>query len=276
MTDDRSLERAARAWLELGPSRAPDQAVETALRRIASTSQERAWPMPWRWPVRGRVVPVTAAILAVVVLVLGGTLLLQWRPAPGPISQPTPSPSPSASPAASASPSGPVVPPLSQESRSRLYGYTVWYPQGWRVTPAAEPWLLGTTVSWGAPTVDDLHGSDVRLSVASRQLDPGETAAQRLQSMVEASPICDAKRPSLDTVSVGGETGTVAVNGCSTRTGFNGGISPQGYVYAVVLVYQDRAYEFILDGNVDPYYLEEILATVTLEPWLAVDPSPSP
>ena len=51
MTDDRSLERAARAWLELGPNRAPEHAVQAALERIEQTSQERHWPLPTggRW-----------------------------------------------------------------------------------------------------------------------------------------------------------------------------------------------------------------------------------
>ena len=34
MTDDRTLERAARSWLEEGPNRAPDRPVEAALSRI--------------------------------------------------------------------------------------------------------------------------------------------------------------------------------------------------------------------------------------------------
>jgi hypothetical protein len=277
MTDDRSLERAARAWLELGPTQAPEQAVEAALRRIVSTPQERAWPLSPRGWHLGRFVPVTVAILAVVAVVLGGTLLLQARPELGPIAHPTPSASPSASPSpVSPSPTGVAVPPLTREFHSPRYGYTIWYPERWSVTPAAESWGLGPTVSWGASTVDDLHGADVRLSAASQKLNAGETAAGRLRAMIDASPECDPRRPALSIISVGGQSGTVAVNGCSTRAGFNGGISPRGYVYAVVLVYGDRAYEFILDGNVDAYYLEEMLATVTLEPASAVDPSPSP
>ena len=50
MTDDRSLERAARSWLENGPTEAPDRAVEAALLRIETTPQERDWHVPWRLP----------------------------------------------------------------------------------------------------------------------------------------------------------------------------------------------------------------------------------
>ena len=40
MTDDRSLERAARSWLEPGPTQAPDRAVEAALLQIQTTTQD--------------------------------------------------------------------------------------------------------------------------------------------------------------------------------------------------------------------------------------------
>ena len=49
MTDDRSLERAARSWLETGPTQAPDRAVEAALLRIETTPQERDLRIPWRF-----------------------------------------------------------------------------------------------------------------------------------------------------------------------------------------------------------------------------------
>ena len=50
MTDDRSLERAARAWIEAGPTQAPDRAVEAALLLIETTPQERDLRIPWRLP----------------------------------------------------------------------------------------------------------------------------------------------------------------------------------------------------------------------------------
>ena len=49
MTDDRSLERAARSWIEAGPTQAPDRAVEAALLRIETTPQERDLRIPWRF-----------------------------------------------------------------------------------------------------------------------------------------------------------------------------------------------------------------------------------
>jgi hypothetical protein len=79
MTDDRSLERAARSWLDEGPSRAPDRTVEAALSQIQTTPQERDLRIPWRFP---KMNPMTriATALVVVALALGGVYLV-FRPA---------------------------------------------------------------------------------------------------------------------------------------------------------------------------------------------------
>jgi hypothetical protein len=113
MTDDRSLERAARSWLENGPTEAPDRAVEAALLRIQTLPQERDLRIPWRFPTM--TTPARIAAAAVIgVLAVGGALFMLGRPdqtnvgGPGPSPSETisPSTSPSASPAPSASPVG--------------------------------------------------------------------------------------------------------------------------------------------------------------------------
>jgi hypothetical protein len=50
MSDEHRFERDARAWLELGPTDAPDRVVEAALLEIDKTSQERVLWIPWRLP----------------------------------------------------------------------------------------------------------------------------------------------------------------------------------------------------------------------------------
>jgi len=102
MTDDRSLERAARSFIEVGPTQAPEAAVEAALLRIQSTSQERDW-FPWRLP--HMTTPLRLALLvgAAVLAIAGVGLLTTGGPGPGP------GPSPSSSPSASPSP-GAIVP----------------------------------------------------------------------------------------------------------------------------------------------------------------------
>ena len=104
MTDDRSLERAARSWIEVGPTRAPDHAVDAALARIQTTPQERDW-LPWRIPDMSPILRV--AVLAVVVIAVGATSIALWGGTGiggPPAATPTPSPSPSAPPSSSPSP----------------------------------------------------------------------------------------------------------------------------------------------------------------------------
>ncbi len=110
MTDDRSLERAARSWLEVGPTQAPDRAVDAALLLIQTTSQERDLRIPWRLP---KMTPTTrlATAAGIGVLVVGVAFFAFGRsnssvagpgesPTPSPAPTATPSPTPSASPAA--------------------------------------------------------------------------------------------------------------------------------------------------------------------------------
>jgi hypothetical protein len=68
MNDDRSLERAARSWLDDGPTRAPDRAVDAALQSIATTPPDREiWSQLRRNPMLGRMA-LPAAISAAVVI----------------------------------------------------------------------------------------------------------------------------------------------------------------------------------------------------------------
>ena len=111
MTDDRSVERAARSWLESGPTEAPDRAVEAALLRIQTTNQERDWNVPWRnrpMSLTLRFIAGAAAMAAIVIV--GGVML--FRPSSGSDVGGRPSPSvqaPSASPTAPPSASAPSI-----------------------------------------------------------------------------------------------------------------------------------------------------------------------
>jgi hypothetical protein len=78
MTDDRTLERAARSWLEEGPTRAPDRPVEAALSRIQTTRQERDLRIPWRFPTMNPIIRI-AAVALVAVVALGG-IYLAFKP----------------------------------------------------------------------------------------------------------------------------------------------------------------------------------------------------
>jgi len=108
MTDDRSLERAARSWLETGPTQAPDRVVEAALLQIGTTSQERDLRIPWRLPKMFTPARLVAAAVIGVLLVGGAFVYVGGRPPNNipvtPPSSPTASPSQARSPVPSASP----------------------------------------------------------------------------------------------------------------------------------------------------------------------------
>lgn len=98
MTDDRSLERAARSWLEDGPTQAPDRAIERALHQVEMTSQERGPWIPRRvTSMFQRMQFTVAAIAAVVVMGVGIAAFLGMMNTPslGSLASPAPaSPTP--------------------------------------------------------------------------------------------------------------------------------------------------------------------------------------
>jgi len=101
MNDDRSVERAARSWIETGPTQAPDRVVERALLTIETTRQERDLGIPWRFPIMTTPARVAAAAVTIVLLV-GGAFALTGRLGQGAGGLPA---STSPSPIASGSPS---------------------------------------------------------------------------------------------------------------------------------------------------------------------------
>jgi hypothetical protein len=79
MSDDRTFERNARAWLELGPANAPDRTVEAALLAIETTNQERDLGIPWRLPTMNPIMRL-AAVLVVGAIAVGGGLFVLRSP----------------------------------------------------------------------------------------------------------------------------------------------------------------------------------------------------
>ena len=91
MTDDRSLERAARSFIEPGPTRAPEAAVEQALDIIQTTRQERDLRILRRITTMTMATRVaTAAVIGV--LAIGGAAFLLRPTTPDAAARPTASP----------------------------------------------------------------------------------------------------------------------------------------------------------------------------------------
>jgi len=102
MNDDRTLERAARSFIEVGPTRAPEHAVQAALHRIQTTTQERGPLIPWRFPTM--TLPARLAALAVVGgLVLVGLAMLGLSIGTRPTSTDAPSIAPASTAAVASS-----------------------------------------------------------------------------------------------------------------------------------------------------------------------------
>jgi hypothetical protein len=78
MSDDRTFERNARAWLEPGPTTAPDRVVEAALLAIEQTNQERDLGIPWRLPTMNSIMRL-AAVLVVGAIAIGGALFIRGQ-----------------------------------------------------------------------------------------------------------------------------------------------------------------------------------------------------
>jgi hypothetical protein len=94
MNDDRSVERAARSFIEPGPTRAPDAAVERALRMIQTTPQERDLRIPRReitmnGLTRFFALGATAAAVVIGAIVVGPRLSGSTTGAPTPTVSPS-------------------------------------------------------------------------------------------------------------------------------------------------------------------------------------------
>jgi hypothetical protein len=104
MNDDRSLERAARSWIEQGPTQAPDRPVDAALTEIQSIQQDRALPILWRLPNMTGTSRLVAGLATVVVVVAAAAFLVRPNPGTGGVPPPSASPAPTLAAVASPAP----------------------------------------------------------------------------------------------------------------------------------------------------------------------------
>jgi hypothetical protein len=171
MIDDRSLERAARSFIEAGPTQAPDHAVEVALLTIQSTPQERDLRVPWRFITMHEPARWLGAVAAVAAVAIGAFLLLGRPSDRVGTESPSPSPSPSAIPSAAAGPS------LDATFTSPLYGYTVRYPGAWSVTAATAVWQVDDYGNYDR-ALSDILGTGENFDGTATILAPGESFEQ--------------------------------------------------------------------------------------------------
>lgn len=277
MTDDRTIERAARSWLEAGPNRAPDQIIQLALDRIESTPQDPVWPFPRIHRSIGPTYRFASAFAVIAAVAIGGVLLLQRGSGPGPAISPSPSASlsptattePSSSPSPSAQEGGAAY--LTSTFVSPRNGYSVIYPDDWVVTPATESWQTGVINQWGSTTLDELRGSTARFVGASQRLAPGQTVDAWLSEF--AAQACITPRQNWLNVRIGAFTGLIDADGCETP---DPPLGKGGALYDAVVIVDGRAYDFTMDGELSHSDFVAVLATVALDPASALDPTSSP
>jgi len=282
--DDRSLDRVARSWLEVGPTRAPEVAVQAALDRILTTPQERDLGIPWRFP--SMTTPARLAAAAVIGVLLVGGFLFIARPSQE-VGGPSPVPSMSApaivpassaaaapSDVASAAPPTPTVSPLEVPALTQTYtstrnGFTIKYPNGWTVTHAVQPWAQGSEIGWGDPALDTLTGTDLRFVGASQpQLaDQPPAAWYRAVCQLGGGPACETAPTGWEPITIDGQPGYLDDVWATAQQS----IVPGGHFYDAVIVLEGRGYEFTLDGNVDRGVVAAFLATIHLTPQVAND-----
>ena len=255
MTDDRSFERAARSWLEIGPTEAPERAIEAAFLEIDTTPQERDWHVPWRSP---RVDPFARALIgvaAVAALLVGGVVLLPATT--GPIGG-VPTPSPSASPSAA----GRF--PLTGTFTSPIMGYSIRIADGWTVQPATMAW--DGTINNEPPAADvvTMTGTDSTITIASQSVPVGTSYEQWLgqfhQDAIPGVPAgCDGGDPSKwRHVQVGPETGAVE-NLCNAEIAF---VDVSGRIYSFWL----GSATLNTDQHLSEGEFYDVLKSVTFDP----------
>jgi hypothetical protein len=158
--------------------------------------------------------------------------------------------------AASQSSTEPTLPPLSQTFNSPLMGYTVEYPAGWMATPATDLWVPDASNFWDDPVGDRLESSVAGFRGTSQLLSKGESAEQWVRAYMALEPTGCGKR---EQVPVGGQVGTIGLNGCAGQGRLG------GKVFDLVVVSGNRGYNFTMEGKVDRDFLLAMLTTVKLD-----------
>jgi hypothetical protein len=263
MSDDRSFERAARSWLEMGPTEAPERAIAAAFLEIDTTPQERDWHVPRGLARTNAFARTLIGVAAVAALLVGGAVLLSATT--GPIGG-VPIPSPSASPSAA----GRFT--LNGTFTSPLMGYSIRIADGWTVETATIGWDGYTDSNPPGADAITVTGTDSSIVIASQQLPTGTTydmwLAQFHQDMIPAVPAgCDGGDPAKwKPVRIGPETGVLEPL-CNAMIAF---ADVDGRIYR--FAWRDDTSN---DGtHITESEFEDLLKTVTFNASAAIDAVP--
>jgi hypothetical protein len=256
MTDDRSLERAARSWLEEGPTQAPDSAVNAALSRIQTTRQDWDLRILWRLPTMS----VSARVLAagVVLAAVGlGAILAVLRPTAGPGTGASGPPT-----AVPTSPPSSLAASLTARLESTRHAVTIAYPSGWTATPASLSYPKIDDAVGDFDAYDRVEGDGSRFIVTSGALQEGQSFDEyRASGEARIPSRCRITVEQAEPMPVGSAVGYLTARACSALGSYGTWWRAVAYVGGVVYVFQ-------LDTN-DPSQVsvvfQALLASVTFE-----------
>jgi len=269
-TSDRHVNRAIRSWLHEDRHEDISRVAGAVLDLLDTTPQRRS---PW-WPARripfmNRPISLGLGAAAVVAaLVIGAQVL--GPPAPdgvGGVASASPSITPAPTATTEPSPSPIAPPPLTQTFTSQMHGISMSYPEGWTARAATEPWTdrpgVPQSVDPGFDVLQDPVLTDhLFLFFASQPI--GDTTPADWVAAKVASYGCTAT----ETIAVDGATGLIGANGCDTVAVTSAG---RGYQISLLKSDEDR----VAVAPYDRAWLEEVLATVQLQPEDAVGVAPS-
>ena len=140
------IDRVMEVWMADGPTAIPDRVVDVVAARIGVQRQRRAWPFQRRTNVTTQIKLIAGLAAALVVAVVGYSLLPRQPGVGGTTPMPSPTPIASASPSTAPSvgavlpawyttseaPSGPgILPAGSHTTKSFRPGFTFSVPAGW-------------------------------------------------------------------------------------------------------------------------------------------------
>lgn len=264
-----TFEARLSAWLEDGPTNAPDEVLPTVLASVQSIPQRRVrLGRQWRSGPVGRPHGALAAVAAVVVIAAGALIVLPRSTSPteaGPSTAPRPSPGPARSPIVTTWWDGLSVSGLGASFR---------IPPGWTDNPAPAPWEWqqgGAALKLIAPAIDPERAA---LYIASQPIaaetTPAEWWALYLHATGGKPAACfPTSQRGYRTMTVDGQTAYV-----------HGGLAACSFTEAIVLTGR-RAYQVTAFANVDgstgvfdPALFEAFLSTVRLEPASAGETPP--
>jgi hypothetical protein len=262
MNTDRDFERTAQAWLAQGPDRLPDRVLDAVVDEIHVTPQRHALSVPWRILRMNQMTRVLSVIAAVVVVVIGGVVLLR----PGSPSSGSPS-GPGGSTGSSPGSSG--MPPLSKTFTSTVNGYSMSYPDGWKVVTATQSWTTGsTTFNPDDHSVDSFSGPNLAIYAVSQKLATSGSPTQWLDKYLSDAKLEFSNRPDCAVV----KTEPIVVDGATGVMNYSCSI----VLIDAVVTSAGRGYVFSMQGDsVDKAWVLDLLKTVKLNPQAAIDTPPS-